>query len=87
MTKDRIAIVNRAIAVTAVLRLVVFGKGKEAISAKSCWRAGCGVKLPNSSEPFSIKPLPLRSRASQASSEPAAVQEDVRLRHRGLDRS
>src|SRR5205085_8911822 len=34
---------------------------------------GCGVKLPNNSVPLSIVPLPLRSKASQASSESAAV--------------
>src|ERR1700754_1738246 len=36
--------------------------------------AGCGVKSPNNSEPVSTVPLPLRSSASQASSEPAMVQ-------------
>ena len=36
--------------------------------------AGCGVKLPNNSCPLSIAPLPLRSKASHASSAPAAVQ-------------
>src|SRR5258705_10816410 len=36
---------------------------------------GCGVKLPKSSCPLSIVPLPLRSKVSQASSEPEAVQE------------
>jgi hypothetical protein len=35
---------------------------------------GCGVKLPNSSRPLSIVPLPFLSRARKASSEPRAVQ-------------
>ncbi len=37
---------------------------------------GCGVKLPNSSPTLSTVPLSLRSRASQASSEPTAVQDN-----------
>lgn len=37
--------------------------------------ADCGVKLPNSSFPFSIVPLPLRSNASHESSEYAVVHE------------
>src|SRR5262245_46382020 len=35
---------------------------------------GCGLRLPNNSIPLSMIPLPLRSKASQASSEPADVQ-------------
>jgi hypothetical protein len=35
--------------------------------------AGCGVKFPNNSAPLSIVPLPLRSSARKASSDPDAV--------------
>src|SRR6185369_463055 len=41
--------------------------------------AGCGVAFPNSSLPPSIVPFPLRSKASQESSEPALVQESLSL--------
>src|SRR5438477_9862620 len=41
---------------------------------------GCAVKLPNSSVPLSITPLPLRSSASQASSEFTDVHETRSLR-------
>src|SRR5882724_57071 len=37
--------------------------------------SGCGVKLPNTSAPLSMTPLPFRSSVSQASSLPAAVQD------------
>src|SRR5260370_32445341 len=40
---------------------------------------GCCVKSPNNSTPLSIMPLPLRSSASQASSELAAVQPNLSL--------
>src|SRR5205085_9241924 len=39
---------------------------------------GCGVTVPNNSVASSIKPLPLRSSTSQASSESSVVQE-IRL--------
>src|SRR5207249_4942895 len=45
---------------------------------------GCGVKFPNSSPPLSINPLPFRSRTSQASSEPANVQEYFSLKPSAL---
>src|SRR5260370_13021500 len=41
--------------------------------------AGWGVKLPNNSPPLSIMPLPLRSRASHASSAAAAVHDKFSL--------
>src|SRR5260370_5010515 len=36
---------------------------------------GCAVRFPNNSVPLSMTPLPFRSSASHASSDPAAVQE------------
>src|SRR2546423_2175333 len=42
--------------------------------------SGCGVKLPNNSWPLSTTPLPLRSKASQASSEPVAVHDNFSLK-------
>src|SRR5262249_15754272 len=47
---------------------------------------GCGVTLPNNSAPLSILPLPLRSNASQASTDPGAVHEN-RLLTPKLDKS
>jgi hypothetical protein len=46
--------------------------------------AGCGVKLPKSSEPLSIVPLPFRSNASQAWSDPDLVHEILSLTPPGL---
>src|SRR5687768_12726293 len=45
---------------------------------------GWDVKLPNSSEPSSIMPLPFRSNASQASSVPEDVHEILSLTPSGL---
>src|SRR5215216_31982 len=38
---------------------------------------GCGVKLPNNSRPLSTVPLPLRSKANHASSDPEAVHDQA----------
>src|SRR6185503_15581148 len=42
--------------------------------------AGCGVKLPNNSDPLSTKPLPFRSNTNHASSDSAVVQESFSLK-------